>query len=208
MKKSFPICFVLAIILTIPTLLCAATFGSNSANINNKYLPDEMDSSSMHTTYGITQTKFEYTHIVGIDTVDGVQCVRVISLRTESAEYSESWVAQDVNSDVYLLKYWDGEDSAPVTLGKDGAIIMMPKNPQVDDVIFGDKTITHVGVTVPQLSTGLGSFSDCLRAVESDGDIVYHAPGIGQVKKEYGATSGWELKYIFSPKPRVVVIPL
>jgi hypothetical protein len=107
------------------------------------------------------------------------------------------------------LKYWDGESSTPVVLGKDNAVRLMPKNPQVGDIIFGDKTIVEMGVTVPQLSTGLGPFTNCLKTVETDGDIVYYAPNIGMVKKEYtDGFSGWELKESLITKSRVAVIPL
>jgi hypothetical protein len=119
------------------------------------------------------------------------------------------WVARDISGDVYFLKYWDGEDSAPVVLGKDNAVLLMPKNPQIGNIIFGDKTIVDMGVTVSQLSTGLGPFTDCLKTVETDGDIVYYAPNIGMVKKEYtDGFSGWELKEILITKSSVVVIPL
>ena len=147
--------------------------------------------------------------VSGTDTVDGVKCVRAISLHTESSGFTESWVAQDISGDVYFLKYWDGKDSAPVVLGKDNAVLLIPKNPTVGDIIFGDKTIVQMGLTVPQLSTGLGPSTNCLKAVEADDDIVYYAPNIGMVKKEYtDGFSGWELKEILSIKSRVVVISL
>jgi hypothetical protein len=124
-------------------------------------------------------------------------------------EFTESWVARDISGDIYFLKYWDGESSTPVVLGKDNAVRLMPKNPQVGDIIFGDKTIVEMGVTVPQLSTGLGPFTNCLKTVETDGDIVYYAPNIGMVKKEYtDGFSGWELKESLITKSRVAVIPL
>jgi len=168
----------------------------------------KMGTALFYTGYGDNSLQYEYTHTVGIDTVDGVKCVRGISLRTEFSELTEFWVAQDISGDIYFLKYWDGEDSTPVVLGKDNAMLMMLKNPKVGDLIFGDKTIVEMGVTVPQLSTGLGPFTNCLKAVETDDDIVYYAPNVGQVKKEYSDQSGWELKEILSTKSRVVVIPL
>lgn len=85
----------------------------------------------------------------------------------------------------------------------------MPKNPQVGDIIFGDKTIVDTGVFVTQLSTGLGPFTNCLKTLETDDDILYYAPNIGMVKKEYtDGLSGWELKEILITKSRVAVIPL
>ena len=66
-----------------------------------------------------------------------------------------------------------------------------------------------MGVTVPQLSTGLGPFTNCLKTLETDDDIVYYAPNIGTVKKEYtDGVSGWELMEIIETKSGVAVIPL
>lgn len=101
--------------------MSAAEFGSNSADISNPYLPAKLHTDTFYTGYGNRSLQYEYTHIVGTDTVDGVKCVRVISLRTESSEFTESWVARDISGDIYLLKYRDGESSTPVVLGKDNA---------------------------------------------------------------------------------------
>ena len=184
MKKILTVAFLILFVAVISSLVNAAEFGSNSADISNLYLPAKLYTDTFYTGYGNRSLQYEYTHIVGTDTVDGVKCVRVMSLRTESHEFTESWVARDISGDIYLLKYWDGEESAPVVLGRDNATRLMPKNPEVDDIIFGN-TIVEMGVIVPQLSTGLGPFSNCLKAVEEDNDIVYYAPNIGMVKKEY-----------------------
>jgi len=187
----------------------AAEFGSNSADINNTYLAPKMGTALFYTGYGNKSLQYEYFHIAGTDTVDGVKCVRAISLRTESSEFSSGCVAQDIFGDIYLLKHWDGTDSTPVVLGKDNAWLLIPKNPKVGDIIFGDKTIVEMGVTVPQLSAGLGPFTNSLKTVETDDDIVYYAPNVGMVKKEYtDGVSGWELREILNAKTGVVVIPL
>jgi hypothetical protein len=47
-----------------------------------------------------------------------------------------------------------------------------------------------------------------LKAAEDDGDIVYIAPNIGEVKKEYSNQSGWELKEILNPRSRSTIVPL
>ena len=208
MKKILIVALLILFITITASSLGAVEFGSNSANISNTYVTAKMGSSAFFTGYGDNSLQYEYTHTVGTDTVDGVKCVRGISLRTEFSELTEFWVAQDISGDIYFLKYWDGEDSTPVVLGKDNAVLLLPKNPKVGDIIFGDKTIVEIGVTVPQLSTGLGPFANCLKAIETDGDICYYAPNVGHVKKENSDQSGWELKEIFYTKNRVVVIPL
>ena len=78
-----------------------------------------------------------------------------------------------------------------------GLFFLRPSNPKVGDTVYGDKTVIEVGVTVPMLSTGLGPFTNCLKTVEPDGDIVYLAPGLGDVKKEYlREVGGYELKEV------------
>jgi hypothetical protein len=119
-------------------------------------------------------------------------------MRTEKSELSEMWLAQDASGNVYVLKYWDGENPNHTVLGKNGAFLILPVNPKVGDKVFGnDITVVEVGVTVPMLSTGLGPYTNCLKTVEPDGDIVYIAPGLGEVKKEYvKEQGGYELKEV------------
>lgn len=211
MKKKLFSAFLIIVTAAIPTFLSAATFGSNSADIKNSYLIPELGSSVVLSSYGLPNIQATYLHVVGIDEVDGVKCVRVISIGTEASEFDESWLAKDVNGDVYILKNLDfGESPIPVVYGAIGAEFLMSSNPEVGDVLFGgDETVTHVGVTVPQLSTGLGPFTNCLQTVELNGDINYYARDYGMVKVEdQGGSTGWELKYIITSTPKVVVIPL
>jgi len=199
--------FMCNLFITTPTI--AAEFGENSANINTTFLPAKVGTSHLKTGYGEKSFQYEYVNILKPDVIDGVKCIKVISIRTEASEFTEAWVAQDVLGSVYVLKYWDGTTPAPVVLGKNNALLFMPKTPKVGDKILGgDDTVIAIGVTVPKLTTGLGPFTNCLKIMEADGDIVYFAPGIGEIKKEYSDQSGWELKEIFGSKSRVVVIPL
>jgi hypothetical protein len=62
--------------------------------------------------------------------------------------------------------------------------------------------------TINNPCTGLGPFTNCLKIMEPDGDIVYFAPHVGEVKKEYSGQSGWELKEVFNSPRRTVVLPL
>jgi hypothetical protein len=202
--------FMCNLFITAPTI--AAEFDENSANINNTFLPAKVGTSYLKTGYGGKSFQYEYVNILGPDIIDGVKCIKVISIRTEASEFTEAWVAQDVLGSVYVLKYWDGSELSPVVLGKNNALIFMPKTPKVGDKILGgDDTVIAIGVTVPKLTTGLGPFTNCLKIMESDGDIVYFAPSIGEIKKEYSNQSGWELKEVFNPassKNRVSVVPL
>jgi hypothetical protein len=207
LKVILLLLFISNLFITTPTI--AADFDERSANINNTFLPAKAGSSILKIGYGDRSLQYGYTNILDTDIVDGVKCVKVINLRTEASEFSELWVAQDVLGAVYLLKYWDGSEPTPVVLGKNNAALFMPKTPKVGDIIMGgDSTVIAIGVTVPELSTGLGPFSNCLKIMEADGDIVYFAPSIGEVKKEYSNQSGWELKEIFYPKNKAAVVPL
>jgi hypothetical protein len=187
----------------------AAEFGESSATINNLFLPARIGNSYLMTGYGDRSFQYGYTNLFGTDIVDGVKCVKLISIRTEASEFTEAWIAQDVLGAVYILKYWDGSESSPVVLGKTNAALYMPRAPRTGDAVLGgDSTVVAVGVTVPMLRTGLGPFTNCLKIMEPDGDIVYFAPHVGEVKKEYSGQSGWELKEVFNTPSRTVVLPL
>jgi hypothetical protein len=191
---------VVAVFLMITNQTYAVEFGENSWNLNNPYMSTKvvtLGSALIYTGYGTKALIYSSTNILGIEIVDGVKCVRVHSMRTEKSNFSEHWFAQDMSNNVYILKFWDGEDPAPVVLGKNGAYLFVSSTPKVGDTIEGDKTVIEVGVTVPMLSTGLGPFTNCLKTVESDGDIVYLAPGLGEVKKEYvREVGGYELQEV------------
>ncbi len=210
MKKwKTALVLILLSVVFIDSPALAAEFTDNSANINNTFLPAKAGFSFLKTGYGDRSFQYEYINILGTDIVDGVKCVQIIIVRTESSEFTRVWVAQDVLGSVYLLKHWDGRESAPVVLGKNNATVFMPNSPKVGDKIFGgEATVNAVGVTVAKLTTGLGPFANCLKATETDGDILYIAPQFGEVKKVYSSNSGWELKEIYSARSKVVVVPI
>ena len=191
---------LLAVFIAITPKIYAAEFGDNSWNLDHYYMNLQVvnvGSSMLSTGYGTKSLIYGSNNILGTDVVDGVKCVRFNSIRNEKAEFSSGWVAQDTTGNIYLLKHWDGENANPIVYGKNKAVMLLPKNPKIGDIIFGDKTVVEVGVTVPMLSTGLGPFTNCLKTVETDGDIVYIAPGIGDVKKEYAKEiGGFELKEV------------
>ena len=186
--------------LMITNQTFAVEFGENSWNLNNPYMnikATPIGSALLYTGYGTKALIYSSTNILGVDIVDGVKCLRVNVIRTENFEFTSIWLAQDMFGSVYVLKHWDGEDQNPVVLGKNGAVLFVPSNPKVGDTVWGDKTVIEVGVTVPTLSTGLGPFVNCLKTAEPDGDIVYLAPGLGDVKKEHvGQQGGFEIKEV------------
>jgi hypothetical protein len=198
--KVLRIVLVAVAFLMITNQTYAVEFGENSWNLDNPYMNMQVlpiGTALIYTGYGTKALIYSSTNILGTDIVDGVSCVRVNSMRTEKSNFSEAWLSQDMSGNVFVLKNWDGENPTPVVLGKNGAVLFTASNPKVGDTVYGDKTVIEVGVTVPMLSTGLGPYTNCLKTVEPDGDIVYIAPGLGDVKKEYvREQGGYELKEV------------
>jgi hypothetical protein len=213
-KTYMALLFICNLFMIAP--ICAAEFDETSSNLTNTYVYCKFGDSILHIGYGEYFLQFMYGHMVKIDLIDGVKCLKGITLRTDG-NFDEFWLAQDVLGDVYILQYsyWSQSESKTVFLGKNNAGLFMPKNPKVGDKIFdsGD-TVIETGVFVPQLSTGLGPFSNCLKVIEVDGDIKYIAPKTFNnfVKKEYpDQISGWELKETLNSVTstmKTVVIPI
>lgn len=200
MTKITRILLVTVAFLMITNHTYAVEFGENSCDLDNTYMNMHvvpLGSALIYNGYGTKVSLYSSTNILRIDIVDGVKCVRLHSMRTEKANFSEMWLARDVSSNIYVLKYWDGENSTSVFLGKDGAQLFLPAAPKVGDKVFVDRTVIGVGVTVPVLSSGLGPFTNCLKTVEPDGDIVYIAPGLADVRKDYiNEQGGFELQEV------------
>ena len=211
MAKVFKKTILVITILMMVGLTHAADFGPNSANISNPYLPSQIGIAYIYAGYGNKIELYQYLDVVGTETVDGVKCVRANSIDNIDNDFASLWIAQDTSGDVYILKFWDEENPAPIVIGKDNAVLLMPADPKVGDKISADdETVLEIGITVPQLSTGLGPFTNCLKTQEEDGDIKYYAPGVGEVKKEYLGVpaNGYELKEIVITKSGAAVIPL
>jgi hypothetical protein len=198
--KVLRIVLVAVAFLMITNHSYAVEFGENSWNLDNPYMNMQVvpiGTALIYSGYGTKALIYSSTNLLGVDIIDGVSCVRVNSMRTEKSNFSEAWLAQDMSGNVFVLKYWDGENPTPVVLGKNGAVLFSASNPKVGDTVHGDRTVIEVGVNVPTLSTGLGPYTNCLKTVEPDGDIVYIAPGFGVVKKEYvREQGGYELKEV------------
>jgi hypothetical protein len=76
MKQVLTVALLILSVAVISNLVSAAEFGSNSANISNTYLPTKIGTATFYTGYGNRSLQYEYTHIVGTDTVDGAQNLR------------------------------------------------------------------------------------------------------------------------------------
>lgn len=209
MKKVLIVLFIIEIISLMVNSLHAAEFGGNSAKIDNTYATLKIGSSKILSGYGNKTGLFVYEHMVGPEIVDGVKCVRAIIVDTVRAFFQSIWFAQDIYGEVYLLQFYDSNNLAPVVFGKNTTVLAMPKNPQVGDNIWGNShTVVDIGVTVPQFSTDLGPFTNCIKTMDVDNNIHYFAPNISRVKTEYPSGDGIEMREFFYSKGKVVVIPL
>lgn len=159
-------------------------FDRNSADLTNTYLTTKKGEKVIYVHPANNGKRdYKYHDAVTTEIIDGVSCLKVISVDTFNQWFSIMWLAQDITGNIYVLQYLDTEQETPLLLGQANAFLYMPSTVNVGDIIMGSKEVIEAGVAVPQLSTGLGPYTNCLIAIESDGDLVYLAPGVGIVKK-------------------------
>lgn len=208
--KLFETTIVFIFILFTVHFAVAADFAQRSAIITNSYFPMIVGDRIIKVHDEINDKRdYKYEDAIKIEIVDGVNCLRVTRVDTFNSWFTSFCIAQDISGNVYLLKYYDTENSTPIILGKDNPFLLFPNVIQVGDVINGGETVIEIGVSVGQLSTGLGPYTSCIKAVEDDGDFVYYAPNVGSVKKESVANDRtWELKEVIHKKSKTVIIPL
>jgi len=191
-------------------------FGSDSADITNIYMPMQAGDKLTYTGTGTWAGYGRYLEAVGTEVVDTVNCLKVLvkghgndSDPEQDPEWYYDWIAQDTYNVVWLLQEYDAQGDATITYGMDNAVLWMPADPVVGQIFrqIGSEysEIMETGVTVSELSTGLGPYTDCLKVMCTDGgsdvDYSHIAPNVGSVKEEWdngGETNGWELKEALS----------
>jgi hypothetical protein len=210
-KKSFGLIIVFLFLLFTVHFANAVEFGQHSAIITNSYWPRKVGDRIIKVHNEINNKRnFIYDDAVQIEKIDGVNCMRLTIVDTFNSWFTSIWVAQDISGNVYILKVYDTETHDPIIFGKDSPVLLFPGVVQVGDVLAaGSETVVEVGVSVDRLGTGLGPFTNCIKTVQDDGDFVYYAPNVGEVKKESVAIEiNWELKEIINVKSKTVVVPL
>jgi hypothetical protein len=190
-----------------------AAFGPDSATLTNTYFPMQLGARLNYTGTGALVGYGHYLEAVDVETVDEVSCLKILIRGDgndpdpdEDPEWTYAWVAQDIDGNLWLFGYEEHEDGYVETyfFDKTDAPLLMPATPKAGQVFFqrGDdyQQVQATGVTVPQLTTGLGPFTDCLKVLDIYGpnarNIAYMAPGIGTVKEEWDIQwdpKGWEL---------------
>ncbi|MCP3892360.1 MAG: hypothetical protein GY702_26320 [Desulfobulbaceae bacterium] len=170
-------------------------FGKNSAALTNKYFSPKkgMKHILVHPADTDGRRQYKYYDAVDIEEVNGVSCLRLIDVDTYNFWFSSYCVAQDLSGDIYVVKVFDTENHDEQTL--ETPYLYFPANPQVGDTVGGSEEVVEINVTVPELGTGLGPYMDCIKTRQSDGDFVYYAPGLRNVKKESAdSLRGYELR--------------
>jgi len=197
-------------------------FNLDSAKITNAYMPMQVGGKLTYTGTGTWEEYGRYSKAVDTEVVDTVDCLKILVKGhgndpdpEEDPEWYYIWVAEDTDYVVWLLQIYDAQSDETTTFGKDGAVLWMPANPIIGQTFRQIGTeyceIMETGVTVPQLGTGIGPYTDCLKVEWTDGgpdvDIYYLAPDVGSVKEEWdnaGETNGWELQGVANGNTLVV----
>lgn len=161
-----------------------AEFGQNSAVFTNTYFTTKQGEKVIYVHPANNgKRNYKYYDAVTTEIIDGVSCLKVIQVDTFNQWFSIIWFAQDTTGNIYVLQVLDTEHETPLFLGQANAFLFMPATVNVGNIIGGSDQVIETGVSVPQLSTGFGPYTNCLKAIQDDGDLVYYAPGVGGVKK-------------------------
>ncbi len=186
-------------------------FDSGSAKITNPYVPMLLGNKLSYAGTGAWEGYGRYIVAVDIEVVDAVSCLKLVVKGhgnhpdpEQDPEWYTLWLAQDADGTVWLLQYHDAQSGLTTTLGKNEAVLWMPPHPAVGQV-FGQvgnayREIVDMGVSAPEMSTGLGPYNDCLKIRFLDGQgregIIFMAANEGSVVEEWdedGQVRGWEL---------------
>jgi hypothetical protein len=186
-------------------------FGKDSAKITNPYLSMQLGNKLSYVGTGTWEGHARYIEAVDIEVVDSISCLKLVVKGhgndpdpEKDPQWCTLWVAQDAEQIVWLFKYQDTLSGLATTFGKAGAVLWIPANPAVGQV-FGQvngafSEIMDIGVSAPEMSTGLGPYSNCLkvRSLDAEGHevIKFIAANEGSVVEEWdagGQARGWEL---------------
>jgi len=188
-------------------------FGSDSAKITNPFLPLSADLKMKYAGIGTMAGYGHYDLVLGTEVVDSVECLKVVERGNGNnrnpdldPEWYDLWLAQDTSGVVWLLQEYSALEDSYRVLGKADAVVWLPANPVLGQRFAQEgpsyREVVETGVTVAQLSTGLGPYNGCLTVRWTNGsdDTFGHlAPGVGIVKEEWSGgetTNGWELQEI------------
>jgi hypothetical protein len=228
-KKLIIISAVVVALLSVSSMVIAVEFGTNSANVTNRYLSTKVGAWSLSIGAGNWTGLVSYSHAVGTEIVSGakigtqtfnnVKCLKVNLTYTEDDDFMTLWAAQDTQGNVWFLKVYSLKNDTTHMLGTDFKSMVMPAVPHVGD---------PVGITIPEtgtdycqcmevdksLNTNFGSYDSCIKAHcfhESNTEVEYYCPDVGMVRASTVGNPGnvIDLKeYGIATDTRAVVIPL
>jgi chitinase len=183
----------------------SAVFGSDSAVVTNTYWTLRLGGKLTYTGTGTQDGYGRYLEAVDVEEIDSVSCLKLLKRGfgnhpdpDKDPHFDYYWVARDNEGNVWVLQLYSSEEDETSVLGKSNAMMLMPANPIVGQIFqqLGEDygQVQDMDTAVPQLSTGLGPFLDCLKLRHRGGAIEYFAPNIGLVKDVWDdGASGWEL---------------
>jgi len=228
-KKLIIISAVMVGLLSVSPMAVAVEFGSDSANITNKYLSSKVGAWSLEVGAGNWTGLFSYSHAVGTDVVSGVQigtqtfnnvkCLKGNLIDTEEDDIITFWAAQDTQGNVWFLKFYSLKNDTTHMLGTDFKSMVMPAVPHVGDPAgitipeTGTDYCRCVEVNIP-VHTNFGSYDSCIKTHcfhESSTEVGYYCPEVSGVRSStVGSPEDvMDLKeYGTATDKRVVVIPL
>jgi hypothetical protein len=187
------------------------TFGPNSTTLTNIYTPMKVGSKLSYKTYGEPFILYGYSEALTQETIDQVKCIKMKeSISDSSNPVAYYWIAQDKSENIWIFQYQDVELNKLRYYGRNYAKIVMPSRVYVGSGLWNPdaiETVVSTGISVTQLSTGLGPYYNCIKskvinyintAPESGSDIDYdyYAPAVGLVKEEWndeGRNNGLEI---------------
>ena len=163
-------------------------------------MPVRLYDKLTYRSYGWPSVDYLNLDAVAEENIDQVKCLKLKS-SADSLFIDYYWIAQDISGNIWMLQYQ--EEGSITTYGRDGAILVMPSQIDVGSILRGDETVVATGVYVPQLSTGLGPYNNCIKSMYDwgDGDIdyYYYAPDVGEIKQEWnddGGINGYEISSV------------
>jgi hypothetical protein len=228
-RKLIIISAVMVGLLSVSPMAVAVEFGSDSANITNKYFPFKVGAWGLDIGAGNWTGLLRYFHAVGTEIVSGakigtqtfnnVKCLKVNLIDTEEDDIITFWAAQDTQGNVWMLKLYSSSANTTYILGTYFKSMLMPAVPHVGDP--ADITIPEtetdycrcVAVNI-SLNTNFGSYDSCIKTHcfhESSTEVGYYCPEVGGVRSSHVESPGdvMDLKeYGIATDKRVVVIPL
>ncbi len=173
----------LVLTLLVPGMARAVNYPSNSEMITNRWLPIKVGERLDYRGYGYYAGSSRYYEGLAEEVVSGVNCIKLLTVEDGDTMYF--WFAQDVDGNIRMLRM------GSTTYSKNNAPVYMPADPQVGDTVWDmgviSGTVIETGVTVDDLSTGMGPYLNCIRVLLEYFDDVDHyiiAPEIGLIKEE------------------------